>query len=90
MQIAAVEDDSADDDAPTPRDEQPPVLLTGHRDGRVRIWDMACEVPGLLATVPFDLGGAGSKLRAVTDLQVLHGSYSHAQFILERDFTAAS
>lgn len=46
------------------------VLLTGHSDGRVRVWDLATEVPGLLATVPFDSGGAGTRLRAVTAIQV--------------------
>ena len=33
-----------------------PLLLTGHRDGRVRMWDMSCEVPRLLGTAPHDLG----------------------------------
>lgn len=46
------------------------VMLTGHSDGRVRVWDLATEVPGLLATVPFDSGGAGTRLRAVTAVQV--------------------
>ena len=47
-----------------------PLYLTGHRDGRVRVWHMGTEAPPLLATVPFDAGGAGSRLRAVTALQV--------------------
>ena len=46
------------------------VMLTGHSDGRVRLWDMATEVPALLATVPYDSGGGGSRLRAVTSAQV--------------------
>ncbi len=48
-----------------------PLYFTGHQDGRVRVWDMSGEVPGLLATVPFDAGGAGGKLRAVCAMQVL-------------------
>ncbi|KAK9908560.1 hypothetical protein WJX75_009693 [Coccomyxa subellipsoidea] len=48
----------------------PPLYFTGHRDGRVRVWDMAGEVPGLLATAPFDAGGAGGKLRAVCAMEV--------------------
>ncbi|KAK9839762.1 hypothetical protein WJX84_009163, partial [Apatococcus fuscideae] len=46
------------------------VLLTGHSDGRVRLWDLATEVPGLLATIPFDSGGGGTRLRAVTATQL--------------------
>ncbi|KAK9811618.1 hypothetical protein WJX72_007037 [[Myrmecia] bisecta] len=46
------------------------LYLTGHRDGRVRVWDMTSNVPDLLATVPFDSGGAGGRLREVTALQV--------------------
>ena len=50
--------------------QQPrPVYATGHQDGRVRLWDMRAEVPALLATVPFDAGGAGGKLRPVCGLQ---------------------
>ncbi|KAK9818994.1 hypothetical protein WJX81_004841 [Elliptochloris bilobata] len=44
--------------------------LSGHRDGRVRAWDLATNVPRLLATVPFDSGGAGGKLRAVCAMMV--------------------
>ena len=47
-----------------------PVLLTGHRDGRVRVWDMACEVPRLLGTAPHDMGGQGSRLQAVAVIKV--------------------
>ena len=47
-----------------------PLLLTGHRDGRVRMWDMACEVPRLLGTAPHDMGGPGSRLQAVSIIKV--------------------
>jgi hypothetical protein len=47
------------------------IYVTGHRDGRVRVWDMAANTPALLTTVPFDSGGAGSKPRCVTAVQVL-------------------
>lgn len=46
------------------------LLFTGHKDGRVRVWDLECSVPHLLLTVPFDAGGAGTKLRQVTALEV--------------------
>ena len=48
------------------------MLLTGHRDGRVRLWDMACEVPRLLGTAPHDMGGPGSRLQAVSIIKVPH------------------
>ena len=48
--------------------------LSGHRDGRARVWDLAASVPRLLATVPFDSGGAGGKLRAVCALEVGPGA----------------
>ena len=48
------------------------LYLTGHEDGRVRVWDVTGNVPGLLATVPFDSGGPGVRLRSVTCLQVCH------------------
>jgi hypothetical protein len=50
-------------------EQPPPLYVTGHQDGRVRAWDMRAEVPALLATVPFDAGGAGAKLRPVCALQ---------------------
>ncbi|BDA45161.1 hypothetical protein COCOBI_06-6410 [Coccomyxa sp. Obi] len=53
-----------------PRPGAPSLYLTGHRDGRVRVWDTTAEVPSLLATVPFDAGGAGGKLRPVSAMQV--------------------
>lgn len=62
-------DPSASADEPQP-EAASALYFTGHRDGRVRVWDMAAEVPGLLATVPFDAGGAGSKLRSVSTIQV--------------------
>ncbi|KAL0036450.1 hypothetical protein WJX77_008242 [Trebouxia sp. C0004] len=46
------------------------LYFTGHEDGRVRVWDVTGNVPGLLATIPFDSGGPGVRLRAVTCLQV--------------------
>ncbi len=48
----------------------PSLYFTGHQDGRVRVWDTTAEVPLLLATVPFDAGGAGGKLRPVSAMQV--------------------
>lgn len=53
------------------------LLLTGHRDGRVRMWDMACEVPRLLGTVPHDLGGAGSRLQPVSIIKVSTHCLTH-------------
>lgn len=52
--------------APTSGD----ILFTGHKDGRVRVWLAGAAVPVLAATVPFDSGGAGAKLRSVTALEV--------------------
>ena len=46
------------------------LYFTGHEDGRVRVWDVTAKVPGLLATVPFDSGGPGVRLRPVSCLQV--------------------
>ncbi len=46
------------------------LYFTGHEDGRVRVWDVTGNVPGLLTTIPFDSGGPGVRLRAVTCLQV--------------------
>ncbi|KAL0052569.1 hypothetical protein WJX82_004051 [Trebouxia sp. C0006] len=46
------------------------LYFTGHEDGRVRVWDVTSNVPGLLTTIPFDSGGPGVRLRAVTCLQV--------------------
>lgn len=38
-------------------------------DGRLRIWDATAAVPELLVTVPFDSGGAGAKLKAISIFQ---------------------
>ena len=46
------------------------MYFTGHEDGRVRVWDVTGSVPALLATVPFDSGGPGVRLRPVSCLQV--------------------
>ena len=46
------------------------MYFTGHEDGRVRVWDVSGSVPALLATVPFDSGGPGVRLRPVSSLQV--------------------
>ena len=46
------------------------LYFTGHEDGRVRVWDATGNVPGLLATVPFDSGGPGVRLRPVSCFQV--------------------
>ena len=35
-----------------------------------RCWDMSASAPVLLATVPFNSGGAGQKLRQVSALEV--------------------
>jgi len=47
------------------------LLYTAHKDGRVRVWGCATAALELHATVPFDSGGAGAKLRAVSALEVL-------------------
>jgi hypothetical protein len=44
------------------------LLFTGHRDGRVRVWDSSTQVPELLLTVPASAGQ--ERLRAVTALEV--------------------
>ena len=46
------------------------ILYTGHNDGRVRVWTADTLVPQLQATVPFDSGGAGPKLKSVTVIKV--------------------
>ena len=58
-----------------PQPKHPPpgssdLFFTGHEDGRVRVWDVTGNVPGLLATVPFDSGGPGVRLRPVSCFQV--------------------
>lgn len=40
----------------------------------MRVWDVTSNVPGLLTTIPFDSGGPGVRLRAVTCLQVSNAS----------------
>lgn len=50
------------------------LYFTGHEDGRVRVWDATGNVPGLLATVPFDSGGPGVRLRPVSCFQVREAS----------------
>jgi len=50
------------------------LLYTGHRDGRVRVWDASSEVPVVLTTVPFDAGGQTGRLRGVTALDVCTAS----------------
>lgn len=44
------------------------VLFTGHRDGRVRVWDASLAVPQLLHTIP--ASGGAEKLKAVTCMDV--------------------
>lgn len=58
---------------PPPRHAPPgssDLYFTGDEDGRVRVWDATGSVPGLLATVPFDSGGPGVRLRPVSSFQV--------------------
>ncbi|RMZ54316.1 hypothetical protein APUTEX25_001474 [Auxenochlorella protothecoides] len=43
------------------------LLLTGHRDGRVRVWDAVAQVPELLMTVPASSGA--ERLHAVTAIE---------------------
>jgi hypothetical protein len=45
------------------------LLLTGHRDGRVRVWDSAAAVPRLLATLPSGAAAGQERLRGVTALE---------------------
>lgn len=49
-------------------------LFTGHRDGRVRIWDTCSSVPKLLMSVPMGESISGERLRAVTALEVCSAS----------------
>ncbi|EFN53326.1 hypothetical protein CHLNCDRAFT_137041 [Chlorella variabilis] len=44
------------------------LYFTGHRDGRVRVWDATVQVPELLLTVPATAGQ--ERLRAVTAMEV--------------------
>lgn len=48
------------------------LLFSGHRDGRVRVWDVTTQVPTLLATVPGLKATSGTfvPVRAVTCLDV--------------------
>lgn len=59
------------------------VFGEGHEDGRVRVWDATAAVPELRATVPFDSGGAGPKLKPVVTSQVtfpdIHSMHIHLQ-----------
>lgn len=44
------------------------LYLSGHRDGRVRVWDATTQVPELLLTIPAVAGQ--ERLRAVTAMEV--------------------
>ncbi len=44
------------------------LILTGHRDGRVRVWDATRAAPRLLGAVPAAAAAAGERLRGVTAL----------------------
>lgn len=44
------------------------LYLSGHRDGRVRVWDATTQVPELLLTIPTAAGQ--ERLRAVTAMEV--------------------
>lgn len=60
------------------------LFFTGHEDGRVRVWDATGSVPGLLATVPFDSGGPGVRLRPVSCFQVTPNYCLQASVLLQR------
>jgi hypothetical protein len=60
---------SGDDSATGSGKRHPSAFyFTGHRDGRVRVWDATMQVPELLLTVPASAGQ--ERLRAVTALEV--------------------
>lgn len=44
------------------------LYFSGHRDGRVRVWDATMQVPELLLTIPMAAGQ--ERLRAVTAMEV--------------------
>jgi hypothetical protein len=44
------------------------LLVTGHRDGRLRVWDATAQVPSLLMVVPSSTGA--ERLKAVTAIAV--------------------
>lgn len=46
------------------------LYFSGHRDGRVRVWDATTQVPELLLTIPAVAGQ--ERLRAVTAMEVGH------------------
>lgn len=60
---------SGGDDARTGAGRHPSALyFTGHRDGRVRVWDATSASPLLLAAIPVAAGQ--ERLRPVTTLDV--------------------
>ena len=74
----------------TPTPGTSDLYFTGHEDGRVRVWDVTGHVPSLLTTVPFDSGGPGVRLRAVTSLQVLFLVTVALQLVRSNDHVPSS
>lgn len=46
------------------------LLMTGHRDGKVRVWDATAQVPVLLVTIPSSAAAGNERLKAVTGIDV--------------------
>ena len=46
------------------------VLMTGHRDGKVRVWDSTAQVPVLLMTIPSSAAAGIERLKPVSSIDV--------------------